>query len=284
MKFGIKFRLVTLSLVVAMMGVSILLATLKSQRQAVELHQRLSQVESESFRIADEFRDSLRELNNTMQRYGISHDPAQLNEFLVASHKLDGWIDEQKPRLATPSEKDAIEQIDHAYDDYMRVAKDLQVKVQSSGQQPATLADFEPLRERSKRLFDLGQTLSKARYESRTAILAHANQAITQLRRLVLSSLGMLFVFGLGLAGVVYRDMISPLRVKLVESQTLVERHEKLASLGMMAAGVAHEIRYPLTSIKAALFIQQKKFYPGSQEYRDSKLVEQGKSCASNGS
>jgi len=73
---------------------------------------------------------------------------------------------------------------------------------------------------------------------------------------------------------VVYRDMIAPLRVKLVASQAEIERNEKLASLGMLAAGVAHEIRNPLTAIKAALFIQQKKFQSGSEEYSDTKLVE----------
>src|SRR4029077_19764117 len=66
----------------------------------------------------------------------------------------------------------------------------------------------------------------------------------------------------------------APLRVKLVESQELMKRQEKLASLGMLAAGVAHEIRNPLTAIKAALFIQQKKFPPGTPEADDAKLVE----------
>jgi signal transduction histidine kinase len=129
-------------------------------------------------------------------------------------------------------------------------------------------------RSKSQHLFDLGQNLGKAHYESRNQLLAHANNTLTRLRTLVLSLLGMLFVFGLALAGFVYRDMIVPMRVKLVESQSLAERHEKLASLGMLAAGVAHEIRNPLTAIKAAVFIQQKKFAPGSPERADAELVQ----------
>ena len=76
MKFGIRYRIVALTLVMALMGLLVLLATLNSQRQANELHARLTQVDSETFRIADQFRNSLRELNNTMQRYGSERDPA----------------------------------------------------------------------------------------------------------------------------------------------------------------------------------------------------------------
>jgi signal transduction histidine kinase len=274
MKFGIKYRLLALVAVVAVMGVSILLATIYSQRQADELRSRLSRVESESFRIADEFRESLRELNNIMQHYGIDHDPAVWSEFQESSRKLDGWIDAQKPRLTTQREKEALQQIYPAYHDYLRAAGDLQVKVKSLGAQSASLADFNQLRMRSLRVFDLGQTLGKAHYDSRNQLLSQANDTLSHLRWLVLGSLGLLFLFGLVLAGVVYRDMIAPLRMKLVESQSLVERQEKLASLGMLAAGVAHEIRNPLTAIKAALFIQQKKFQPGTQEHTDARLVE----------
>jgi len=274
MKFGIQHRLVALVAVVAVMGVLILLATLYSQRQAEDLRTRLSQVESESFKIADQFRESLRALNNIMQSYATDHDPAAWSEFLETSRKLEGWIEERKPRLTTQREKEVLQQMSAEYQEYLRVARDLQARVQTLGGQSVSLADFNPLRAQSQKVFDLGQNLMKAHYDSRNQLLVQANETLKHLRWLVLGSLGLLFVFGLLLAGVVYRDMIAPLRVKLVESQSLVERHEKLASLGMLAAGVAHEIRNPLTAIKAALFIQQKKFQPGSQEHTDAKVVQ----------
>ncbi len=277
MKFGIKFRLVALTLFVALMGLLILVATVNSQRQADELSQHLAQVDSESSRIADEFQYSLREVQNTLQRYGIDRDPAVEKEFQDASHKLDLWIDEQKPKLTAEVEKQALQQIDVAYDDYQRAAHDFLVKIKTSG--PALtlaeyLAAYAPVRSASQHLFDLGKALSKAHDESRKVLLEHAKGTLGQLRWSVLISLGLLFLFAVALAGVVYRDMIAPLRVQLVESRSLVERQEKLASLGMLAAGVAHEIRNPLTAIKAALYIQQKRFQSGSPERADVELVE----------
>jgi two-component system sensor histidine kinase HydH len=52
--------------------------------------------------------------------------------------------------------------------------------------------------------------------------------------------------------------------IKTLEKK--IERSERLASLGRMAAGIAHEIRNPLSSIKGFAQYFRKKFAPGSED------------------
>jgi len=271
---GIKLRLAALLVGLGLFGLLIVAVTLSSQRQADEVRARLSQVDAESFHIADHFKDSLREVDDKMRRHRIEREPELWKEFLRTSGELHAWINTQAPKLRTEHEKEILKQIDSAYSKYVELAEALHAKIQSSADPTSSRVEAYAFWDQSRRLADLGQALSRAHYNSRNQLTTHANQTLTQLRMLVLWLLALLFICGVALAAGLYRYLVAPLRVKLVENQALIERHEKLASLGMLAAGVAHEIRNPLTAIRAALFTQQKRLERGSQAATDAQIIE----------
>jgi signal transduction histidine kinase len=270
----IKLRLAFLGVALGLLGALIVGVTLSSQQHAEETRARLGQVDTESMRIADRFKDKQRYANDQMRRYASSRDPAHWQEFIKATDDLKAWIESQPSKMAPGLEQEVLKQMAAAYGVYMQKGRDLHRRMESTGEASASLAEYNGFFEQSRRLFDLGLDLARIHYEQRNEVLAQANSTLTQLRLSVLGLVALLFVFGLALAVMVSRDIIAPLRVKLVESQALAERNEKLASLGLLAAGVAHEIRTPLTAIKAALFIQQKKVPPGSPQRGDIELVE----------
>ena len=60
----------------------------------------------------------------------------------------------------------------------------------------------------------------------------------------------------------------------LEQSGAVVDRQEKLASLGIFAAGIAHEIRNPLTAIKVRLFSLKRSHPAGTSESEDIQVIE----------
>src|SRR5262245_22120624 len=88
MSSGIQLRLLALGLSLAVLGALIVVVVLSSQRQASELRARLSQVDVESFSIAEQFKDRLRGVTDKMRSYRTTHDPGAWEAFLQASHEL----------------------------------------------------------------------------------------------------------------------------------------------------------------------------------------------------
>jgi signal transduction histidine kinase len=104
--------------------------------------------------------------------------------------------------------------------------------------------------------------------------LATSNRALTQLQRFLFVTLLGVLAGGATIVLLAYRRMIAPLRTTITESRATIERQEKLASLGVFAAGIAHEIRNPLTAIKVRLFSLKQTHRSGSPEYEDVEVIE----------
>src|SRR5206468_10302819 len=85
----------------------------------------------------------------------------------------------------------------------------------------------------------------------------------------------LVLIFGFTATSWIYRVKIAPLRAQLVESRAIIVRQEKLAALGTLAAGVAHEIRNPLTAINVRLHSLKRTLVQGSSEHEDATVIDQ---------
>ncbi len=275
MSSRLKLRLAAFISAIGLMVALITWAAHGSWKRTGELRDKLTGIQIQSFQIADHLQQTILELNNLVLRYGVYQDTNDWARFGTASTNLDRWIDEQRPILSTEKEKLILDLINTNYDFYMTVARKLEDKVRSQSQPTIRLIEFADFEKQSQSISKLGFQLATAHRESMDTFLADTKKALNYLIILLLISLALLLAAVGGLAVVVYGELIAPLQVRLVESQALAERHEKLASLGMLAAGVAHEIRNPLTAIKAWLFIQQKHLKPRTPEHDDAEIISQ---------
>ncbi len=270
---GIFFRLIVFFATITLLVALIAWMAHTSWQKTGDLQEQLSAKQWKSFQIADHLQQSILGLNNSVLRYAAYRDAADWTNFEDESRALGIWLNEQQPILSSQKERPFLDQINTAYRDYLAAATAIHTKIYATRQSITRVVEFTELERQSKRILNLGIQLSEAHQQSIDLLQSQNIKSLSLLRYALLGSLALLLVAGFWLAMVVYRDMIAPLQVQLVESRQLMERQEKLASLGMLAAGVAHEIRNPLTAIKAWLYLQQKHLRTGTPEFADAELI-----------
>jgi signal transduction histidine kinase len=106
-----------------------------------------------------------------------------------------------------------------------------------------------------------------------TQFLSKGNAKLARLQKLLVLALLCALISGVLLIFMAYRRIMAPLPNTLPESGAAIERQEKLASLGVFATGIAHEIRNPLTAIKVRLFSLKQSYRPGTSENEDLHVI-----------
>lgn len=239
-------------------------------REVHQLRRSFAAVEGGSFHLAEAVETSLRDMNEEVFEYVLHGQEASRAEFLKNG-------DDLKQRLvghngfATQEEKDIVTQIRAALDVYL--AEGLKLMEEGrAGSNAKPVADR--VQQNTQPMFELCSSLLGVERAGLSGFIKQSHESLTWLEGLLITTLVLLLGLGAAVAASAYRELLLPLRSELRQSRSVIERHEKLASLGTLAAGVAHEIRNPLTAINVRVHSLKRNLLSGSSEYEDAGVIE----------
>jgi len=268
-----RFPLTELLVAVAVVAAALVWAEKTAWRQLNGLRAEMTTEQIARFRSADALRAAILELHHLWRRSIDETNSTRRIELEAAGRKTKELIEAQTKNASSPAKAQLSQEIITALVDYLNRVSESFDAPRVTPESTAPRATEQGVEAGLERLLALSEKLTKDNRSAAERFVTDANAALTRLQRFLFVALLSLLISGIAIVVLVYRRTISPLRSNLTESLAIIERQEKLASLGVFAAGIAHEVRNPLTAIKVRLFTLKSSHKPGTSEHEDLEVI-----------
>lgn len=249
---------------------SIVWAESEMWKQVGLLRRRTEALSSESFHLSDLFEARMRSLNDDVLRYSLQASAERRSAIESESGALSQWLANYRAGASTQQHRELLVKAEDFLARYTRHAA-----VLLKGESPP--GDLTSWRREDEALLaeflSLSAAIGREEKLGLTEFMRQTQFSMPELHRKLLVSSLVTLVMGAAIGLFIYLGVVVPLRSRLRQSQRIIERQEKLSSLGVLAAGVAHEIRNPLTSIKARLFTQQALLAGQDEALEDNTFI-----------
>lgn len=266
--------LLLLALVLGVVCFGTLWMSLGAWRQLQSLEATFKEAQPNRFLLGIHLREGTERLTATLLLFSLSGDPEARERFQSVSGELQERLEQLTPRLQTSHERALAEKAGEQLRQFVDASKPRLVKGLKGIRKDTAEQVHSEISALSAPLLLLGSELVQAQERAADAFFQDSRLSLKTLRLWLLVSCLLLGALMSVIGLVVHRTWISPLQERLDATEAVIVQQERLVSLGTIAAGVAHEIRNPLTAIQFRLFSLRKALPTEFAQQEDLVIIQ----------